>query len=115
MPHTSKSSATVLIYFVDRRGRECDCEVNVDYTFDGDNLRLISSELLGPADIGSWELNQLIWDAAFEHALDNYDGFEGEDDTTVVSPLSEQIAEARAEMGEARWAFLNSCWEEAYA
>lgn len=72
MAHTATLSGTVLIAFEDRRGRDCDCEVNVDYTFDGDDLRIISSELLGPANISDWELDELIWEAAYDHALDSY-------------------------------------------
>lgn len=70
---TATFSATVLIAFEDRRGHECDCEVNVEYTFDGkDDLRILSSELLGPANISDWELDELIWEAAFDHAFDAY-------------------------------------------
>jgi hypothetical protein len=76
---TAKFSATVLIAFEDRRGNDCDCEVNVDYTFDGeDDLRILSSELLGPANISEWELDELIWEAAFDHALEAYPEWQAE-------------------------------------
>lgn len=70
---TAKLSGTVLIAFEDRRGHDCDCEVNVEYTYDGeDDLRILSSELLTPANISDWELDELIHEAAFDHAVDAY-------------------------------------------
>lgn len=115
MTHTPILSGTVLIHFEDRRGNACDCEVNVNYTFDGNDLRIVSSELLGPADIGSWELNKLIWEAAFDHALDNYPECVADVDAVAATPLHEQIAEARKAMGDERWVHLNSIWEAAHA
>ena len=72
MAHIATLTGTVLVAFEDRRGHDCDCEVNVDYTFDGDDLRILKSEVLGPANISDWEMDELIWDAAYDHALDHY-------------------------------------------
>ena len=73
MAPTGKFSTTVIIAFEDTRGYDCDCEVNVDYTFDGDDdLRIIRSECLSDCDISDCELDELIWEATMDKAIDAY-------------------------------------------
>ena len=69
---TAKLSTTVIVAWEDRRGCDRDVEANVDYTFDGDDLRILSSELLGPCDMGAWELDEAIWEATMDKAIDAY-------------------------------------------
>lgn len=73
MRPTATLSATVLIAFEDRRGNDCDCEVNVTYKYDGaGELQIMSSEPLSPCNISDWELDELIYEAALDHAIDAY-------------------------------------------
>ena len=56
--------ATVTIAWEGERGHELDCDFNVTYELDATgDLRILSSQLLGPCDLGDYELDELIWEA----------------------------------------------------
>lgn len=71
-PSTGGFSAEVLVLYEDRRGHDCDVYVDVDYTFDGADLRILSSRVQGNPNISDYELDELIYQATFDHALDVY-------------------------------------------
>ena len=86
LPITGKFSTTVIIAFTDTRGRDCDCEVNVDYSFDGDDdLRILHADCLTECDIGDYELDELIWEATMDKAIDAYPEWLAEYDEQVAA------------------------------
>ena len=73
MALTANLSTTVTLSWVNRRGCDRDCEVNVDYTFDGgDDLRIKASEIVGDCDLGEWAFDELLWEAVMDRAVEAY-------------------------------------------
>ena len=70
---TATLKTTVNVCWETPRHHERDCDVEVDYTFDGDDLRIIGTRFLGSTDgIGEWELDELVWEAVSEDADQEY-------------------------------------------
>lgn len=70
---TATLNTTATVLWTDQRGCDRDVEVNVRYSFDGDDdLRILSSELLGPCDMGDWEFDEALWEVVMDKAVDAY-------------------------------------------
>lgn len=90
---TSNLSTTVVIYWTTHQGYERDCEVEVDYLYDGDEAQILSSTIIGSCGIADTD--------SFDEQL--YEAVE------AVAP--EQYAEWLADYGE----YLRDCREDARA
>ena len=74
MAATAKLFTTVSIEWSDFRGRDCGCDVEVDYTFDGEDLRIIKTKFIGSVDTGydGDMLDELVWEAVNDEADESY-------------------------------------------
>lgn len=73
MAKTAKLFATVTIYWINRRGAECDCNVEVDYTFDGANdLNVIKACAVYVDADTIPDFDDLVWQAVSEYADEAY-------------------------------------------
>lgn len=73
MAKTANLFTRVIIDWVSPGGYEREVEVEVDYTFDGDELRITKTVLLGMAiGIGEWELEEAVWEAVSDQADEAY-------------------------------------------
>ncbi|MFZ9627306.1 MAG: hypothetical protein ACO3AD_18765 [Burkholderiaceae bacterium] len=68
------ASATVNVAWECNRGYDHDIEVEVEYTYDGDReLRVLSAKTLGePHGISDYDFDELVDEATFERAVDDY-------------------------------------------
>lgn len=81
MQHTAKLETSVNLAWEDRKGCDRDCTVEVTYTYDGSDLRIIAAR--NDSDLGDWEFDELLYEAVSEVAdeqyaewLADFDGFE---------------------------------------
>lgn len=73
MALTAHLFARVIIDWEDSHHRERDLEVEVDYTFDGEALRITGTTYLGiPVGISDWDLEEAIWEAVNDQADEAY-------------------------------------------
>ena len=67
-------SATVAVDWQCSRGFDHGALVEVEYTFDGHNLKVLSARTLSePQGISDYDLDELIDEAVLEHAIDTYE------------------------------------------
>jgi hypothetical protein len=79
MARTAHLTATVMIEWQDYRGNDRECEVEVGYTYDGDDLNIGKCNYLGSVEtIGDDELDELIYEAVADLADDAYAEWQAE-------------------------------------
>lgn len=73
-------SKTITINWVDRKGRERDCDVDVKfeirpggYQDAEDEIRITSSRLVSECDLDQWDLDEMIYEALEDHVRENYE------------------------------------------
>lgn len=64
-------TARVIITWVNARGCDRDCEVEVDYTFNGNDLTIISDRALTESELPS-DYDELVYDAVWDVADDEF-------------------------------------------
>jgi hypothetical protein len=69
----AKLNTTVTIHWINHRGCERDCDVEVSYTYDRDDLRIVETRTLGDCPLSDGEFDELVWEAVSENANAEYD------------------------------------------
>ena len=60
---------TVNIKWVNHKGCDRDCDVEVEYDFDGDDhLEIIKARTVGSCDLSSWEFDEAVHEAVADEA-----------------------------------------------
>jgi len=73
MNRTANLFTTVTLEWQDERGRYHDAEVEVDYTYDGEDLNIVKIEALGNTDsIDDDDFDNQVWEAVSECADEAY-------------------------------------------
>jgi hypothetical protein len=78
MAKTSKLFTTVTICWIDRRGTERDCDVEVGYTFDGEDMNVASSRAIGYDHDDIPDFDELVWQATNKRADEAYAEWQAE-------------------------------------
>lgn len=102
MTLTAKLSGTVTINWTTQRGVERDCDVEVEYTFDGkDDLRIISARPLWDVNgIGDRDFDELVDAAVFDLAHDAYGEWEADYGDYLYEQRRDRAAESYIPAGE---------------
>jgi len=94
MPHTAHLSATINVCWEDARHVERDTDVEVEFTYDGDDLNITKQTAIGSVTgIGEWEFDDLVWDAVCAVADEAY----AEHMADLADMRAEAAYEARCE------------------
>lgn len=64
----AKLHTTVTLTWENRRGCDRDCTVDVAYLFDGEDLRIVETHIVGSDDIDDETFDELLHDAVMEVA-----------------------------------------------
>lgn len=92
---TANLFTTVSICWETPAGYERDCDVEVDYTFDGEDLRIIKAKPIGtPSGVGEWEFDELVWEAVNQEADQAYAEWEAERGEYLFDLARDRAAES---------------------
>lgn len=73
MATTANLFTRIDLDWIDPRGCDRECEVEVDYTFDGETLHIVKTNPIGSVSgIGEWDFDELVWEAVNEVADEAY-------------------------------------------
>lgn len=73
MNPTANLSTSTTVYWSDERGRERECEIEIDYTFDGESIKLGKRNYLGICDsMDDDDLDNQLWEAVEEVCEEAY-------------------------------------------
>lgn len=76
---TPQLFATVMLEWQDERGRYHEAEVEVDYTYNGEDLNIISTRPLTSTDsIGDDDFDDQVWEAVTDLADEAYAEWEAD-------------------------------------
>lgn len=99
---TAHLSTTVNVCWETPRHAERDCDVEVDYTFDGDDLRITGTRFIGSVDgIGEYELDELVWEAVNEQADEAYSEWLSDRGDFLFEQARDRVAESYIPAGAA--------------
>ncbi len=99
---TATLFSTVNVGWVDDRGRERDCDVEVDYTFDSDELKITGTSLIGSASgIGEYEFDELVWEAVNAVADEAYGEWLADRGDYMADMRADRAAESYIPAGSA--------------
>lgn len=65
-------NTSVVIAWENQRGCDRDCLVEVEYTFDGEDIEILKTNIVGACDLGDHQFDELVWEAVNEGADDAY-------------------------------------------
>lgn len=75
-------STTLTLNWIDRKGRDCDCDIEVEFTIwpggfqdAEDDIRITSTRTVGECDLEQWTIDEMLYDALEEHVRENYDDY----------------------------------------
>jgi glycerate-2-kinase len=92
---TATLQTTVQIEWQDYRGRDRECELEVTYTFDGDDLRIVS--YAAPVDGYDGDMiDGLVWDAVTEQADEAFAEWLNDRDDAWLEARADERLLARA-------------------
>lgn len=68
-------TTTVEIAWQNQRGCDRDCTVEVEYTFDGEDIAILKTNIVGHCDLGDYAFDELVWEAVNLVADDEYEAW----------------------------------------
>jgi hypothetical protein len=92
MARTANLFATVSLSWLDRKGNDRDCDIEVDYTFDGETLKITKAIAFDVDPDNIPDFDEALWDAVMEQADEAY----AEDQAEYGEWLSDQAEDRRA-------------------
>lgn len=92
MRNLAKLNTTVTLTWENRRGCDRDCTVDVAYTFDGTELRIVETHIVGSDDIDDETFDELLHDAVMEVAPEAYAEWQADRADYLADLLTERRA-----------------------